>query len=289
MTQDRRRASGRVRSQSSDTVPKVYVERGEDGHYRALPPDEQKRLNSESQQEEQQYKLRRQERKELLDRIDLFERQQLEARNWISFAEIIDWRSRLGGDGSPNSEKEAVACRDLERELKTGVVFYRDGKSQVLLTSGDYLLSGLLLSDPLSLPADAWVTKEQWRGWEEVHGLNTLERLLRCCWIPREVCLRWCTDVPFDPKPSWVNPPHKQSGSPVLARGRAPGTSWAATDEVHFERMKKFMQDSEAPTIHSAATRVVNAGRVAGKGTTTSKVRRLSDGYREWSAARHSA
>lgn len=78
-----------------------------------------------------------------------------------------------------------------------------------------------------------------------------------------------------------------QAVKSVLVRGRAPGTSWAAADEPHFEQMKKLIDGGQVLSTHGAASTVVNRGHVAGKGERPSKIKRLCGGYKKWIAAAH--
>lgn len=150
--------------------------------------------------------VQRKQRRQLLrhQRLQQFEQQQLKSREWISFAEIIDWRSRDRKDGSLDVAKRKGVLSDLDSYLATGW-FIVDGRSQVMFLSPEHRIPKPLLNVQLST---RWrfVTSDQWVNWKSVHGLQTLhDQILHWCWIPREVCLRWCANVPFEPKPEWLN------------------------------------------------------------------------------------
>ena len=98
-----------------------------------LPKREQARIERKQQKGDRQRAEARALQRQQSELIAQFERQQLETKDWISFAEIIDWRSRQDTNGVPNAENEKVALDDLWREVSAGVIFYTDGRSNCSL------------------------------------------------------------------------------------------------------------------------------------------------------------
>jgi hypothetical protein len=175
----------------------VYVD--EKGN--PVSPSEQNRLEVEEKIRSSRRARQQRLNSARLERIAQFEQQQLSSREWISFAEIIDWRSRDRGDGSLSEEKKRATLNDLSMEVSAGNAFFDENRSQILLTSPLYRVSRTLLSNPWSLREEAWLTKERWVFWRDGPARD---QILTCCWIPRAACLRWATNVPFEPKPEWV-------------------------------------------------------------------------------------
>lgn len=190
---------------------------------------ERHRLNRANEQDriaragKLQTAARRAAERQRADLLARFERQQLETRDWISFAEIIDWRSRQGANGIPSADNERVALKDLWAEVSAGVIFYADDRSHILLTSLEYDLPDALLTNPSALPPTAWVTREKWLAWREIHPSDTINRLLKSCWGPRALCLKFAASVPFQPKPDWVREDEAQDGSVAIPSSRKRG------------------------------------------------------------------
>jgi hypothetical protein len=270
----------------------VYVD--EEGN--PVSPSKQKRLEVE----EKSRSLRRARQQRLnsarLERIAQFEQQQLSSREWISFAEIIDWRSRDRGDGSLSEEKKRATLNDLSMEISAGNAFFDENRSQILLTSPLYRVSRTLLSSPWSLREEAWLTKERWGFW---HDGPARDQILTCCWIPRAACLRWATNVPFEPKPEWlvhrasVQSPsmaeeadnmHKDEPAPKIAkpkpRGRKPGEgSYRNLDTPLLLKMRQLLSAGNAASAEEAARQV--ASRAHGGGSPDSKAERLARRFRK--------
>ena len=116
------------------------------------------------------------------DRIRRFEEDQRRKRDWISFVEIAEWYSELGGPVSP---KKAAALREQAyRMLESDLLarrFEEGGPSQVLfLFPGVDLTHGKMTSQRLQ---------------DAIHYNLDLEHgrsLLRHCWLPRDLFKRWC-------------------------------------------------------------------------------------------------
>jgi hypothetical protein len=194
-----------------------------------LPEREQARIEREQQEGDRQRAEARALERRQSELIARFERQQLETRDWISFAEMIDWRSRHGTNGVPSADNEKVALDDLWREVSAGVIFYTDDRSHILLASMDYDLTDALLTNPSELPPTAWVTRERWLTWREIHSDPTVERLLKYCWVPRDLCLKFAAGVPFRPKPDWVRNDRPQEGFAEAPPSRKRLTGTAVT------------------------------------------------------------
>ena len=185
-----------------------------------LPKREQARIEREQQEGDRRRAEARASERQQSELIEQFERQQLETRDWISFAEIIDWRARQDTNGVPNADNEKIALDDLWREVSAGVIFYTDGRSNILLTSLDYELTDALLTDLSALPATAWVTQERWIAWREIHSDDTLDHLLRSCWVPCNLCLKFAASIPFQSKSDWIRTdrPRDDDGKACVSR-----------------------------------------------------------------------
>ena len=205
-----------------------------------LPAREQTRIEREQEEGDRQRAEARALERQQSELIEQFERQQLKTKDWISFAEIIDWRSRQETNGVPCADNEKVALDDLWREVSAGVIFYTEGRSHILLTSLDYGLTDVLVTDLSALPDTAWVARERWLAWREIHTDRTIDRLLRSCWVPRDLCLKFAASVPFQPKPDWTGDHQAQNGH-VGAAARKAGAKarypWGVAEAFVHERM----------------------------------------------------
>jgi hypothetical protein len=167
-----------------------------------VSPKEQAFLEEERRNDDLQRDLKRRAQSLRDQRLIDFAKQRAIDRDWISFAEIVDWRSRHRTDGSIDPQKRLEAINDLIQELSFGTLFYRDGASSVLLTNPKLLDE---LSITLETPKSACIARERWSAWREILSSQSLEKqILVWCWIPRSVCLSWCANVPFEPKPEWI-------------------------------------------------------------------------------------
>jgi hypothetical protein len=175
----------------------------EDGH--PLANDEQERMRRENAREAARRARANRVFNARLALIAAFERQQLKRRDWISFAEIIEWRSRNRIDGSISEEKKQQTLDDLSREIAAGASFFEGGQSRVLFISPQYRVRRGILTDLSSAQEGNWVTRKRWLAWREIHSRSILrDEILILCWIPREICLNWCANLPFEPKPEWL-------------------------------------------------------------------------------------
>ena len=176
-----------------------------------LPKREQARIERKQQKGDRQRAEARALQRQQSELIAQFERQQLETKDWISFAEIIDWRSRQDTNGVPNAENEKVALTICGERFQQASSFTPTGGQ--LLTSLDSKLTDALLTDVSSLPATAWVTRERWLSWRDIGSDRTIDLLLRSCWVPRALCLKFAASIPFAPKPDWCSHPIEASVS----------------------------------------------------------------------------
>jgi hypothetical protein len=183
-----------------------------DGDGQPLPAAEQEWMRRENAREAGR---RARENSVFNARIALiheFERQQLEKREWISFAEIIDWRSRDRIDGSINEHKYQQTLDDLRREIAAGTFFFERGHPRILFISPQYRVRRGILADLSAANEGNWVSRQRWLAWAESHSPAILtDAVLMWCWIPRDICLTWCANLPFQPKPEW-NQSWKPSG-----------------------------------------------------------------------------
>jgi hypothetical protein len=196
---------------------------------------EQASLEEQAKVDQQKRERRRRRDRGRELRIAEFGRKQLAARDWISFAEIVEWRSRNRDDGFINEQKKEQAIYDLCRELSAGILFFDGQRSWILFASPKYRIPRTLLSDTLSVPDSAYLCRERWISWREFLSKKALQdEILMWCWIPRNVCLKWCANLPFEPKPEWIRlEPEKY----VAKRGRRPSYDWKLIRETVFEKM----------------------------------------------------
>jgi hypothetical protein len=239
-----------------------------------ISPSEQRRLEAEEKTRSHLKARKDRLNSARLERIAQFEQQQLSSRDWISFAEIIDWRSRDRADGSLSEEKRCAALNDLSAEISAGNVFFGDkNKSLILLTSPLYRVSRTLLSDPWALRVEAWLTKEQWGFWR---GGPARDQILTWCWIPRTACLRWATNVPFEPKPEWVERLVLSAPAADISTAASGKPKKLVGNEIaaEFERWRTIEnKDKPLPTFEE------DWAHMALRGVTKQKVVDLRKGY----------
>ena len=185
----------------------AYIATYLDNDGNPVSPEEQIRREAKEIEDSRQRDLRSKEQNIRRQWISDFANQREIDREWISFAEIIDWRSRKRTDGSIDPQSRLQAIEDLCSELSFGTRFYRNQPSSVLLLNPELLeeISPTLATNPRSMPSSAWVTKDRWKAWQDSPSKDALiEQVLMWCWIPLDVCLSWCSNMPFEPKPEWI-------------------------------------------------------------------------------------
>jgi hypothetical protein len=179
-----------------------------------LAPEEQERLRNRQLEDDA---LRDARQRELADRwmaITRFYEHQLVRRDWISIDDIIDWRSRDRETGVKREDFQIAALRDLDLAIRTGKYFFVGEQSRILLTFPFVDVPAALIEEPLTVPESCWLSRAQWQAQHELAPAqhddsepNRLKRLFRThlqwAWIPRELCLRWSKNVPFEPRPEW--------------------------------------------------------------------------------------
>jgi hypothetical protein len=116
------------------------------------------------------------------ERIRRFEEDQRRKREYISFVEIADWYSDLGG---PVSSKKAAALREqayrmLERDLRAGN-FEEGGRSRVRFVFPGFSWTHGKMTRK-------WLQDAIDNDWDGRHGRSYLEN----CWLPRKLFQRWC-------------------------------------------------------------------------------------------------
>jgi hypothetical protein len=178
--------------------------------------------------------------------IHEFERQQLEKREWISFAEIIDWRSRDRIDGLINEHKYQQTLDDLRREIAAGTFFFERGHPRILFISPQYRVRRGILADLSAANEGNWVSRQRWLAWAESHSPAILTDALMLCWIPRSVCLSWCANVPFEPKPDWTDRA-PTSGPSSTGPIKPTKLTWDQAKAAYADRRKELLP--KLPTI----------------------------------------
>ena len=138
------------------------------------------------------------------ERIRRFEEDQRRKREYISFVEIADWYSDLGG---PVSSKKAAALREqayrmLERDLLVGN-FEEGGRSRVR-----FVFSGVSWTH--GKMTRKWLQDVIDNDWDGRRGRSYLEN----CWLPRKLFQRWCGWHHLPKSPPRFEP---QESHPVLA------------------------------------------------------------------------
>jgi hypothetical protein len=199
-------------------------------------------------------------------------------RQWIGFWDIADWIASKRG--STDSRDEGLRQQGYS-DLLTAVLasqFKRGNKSLVL---------HVLPQTPLG-PGCLRLTTDRLRAWIDLHGTGMVsEQILPRCWVPRSLVQRWFErrrmvwpDV-FDPVESGEV---RAAVSRPRRRGPKPGTldRYGAADRALFNEIKRIMRVDRV-SVSAAATRLADAGKIAGVGTSVSRAKRLAERYRRQS------
>jgi hypothetical protein len=180
------------------------------------------------------------------ERIRRFEEDQRRKREYISFVEIADWYSDLGGPVSP---KKAAALREqayrmLERDLLAGN-FEEGGRSRVR-----FVFPGVSWTD--GKMTRKWLQDAIDNDWDGRRGRSYLEN----CWLPRNLFERWCAwhNLPKSPprfQPSQdsrarvspdersdLNTQPSKPPKPSNRGGRPPAVDWEALKYALREEIK---------------------------------------------------
>ena len=192
-----------------------------------LAPEEQERLRKLQLEDDKRRDASQRQRADCLKSITLFKKQR---RDWISIHDIIDWRSRDRETGAMCEDFQIAALRDVDLAIRTGKYFFVGEQSRILLTLPFVDLPAALIEEPLTLPECYWLSRAQWQVQHELAPAqrdesepNRLKRLFRThlqwAWIPRELCLRWSKNVPFVPRPEWLEGMAQEAASSDCAGG----------------------------------------------------------------------
>jgi hypothetical protein len=189
------------------------------------------------------------------DRIRRFKEEQRWKREYISFVEIADWYSDVGG---PVSSKKAAILREhadrmLESDLLAGL-FEEGGRSRVL-----FLCPGVSWTH--GRMTHQWLQDAIDNNYDGEHGRS----YLRHCWLPRKPFQHWCRWHHLPESPPRFKP---QKNHPVLAPTARDETAAIKVVASHLRRN---------PQLKSAEARSLCRGF------------KLSDRafqYRVWPAAR---
>jgi len=182
---------------------------------RPLPPEEQERLWQEQVAHDAVRHASQRESRHRLEAIARFKNQQAIERDWISIDDVVDWRSRDRMTGAAREDYRLAVLEDLDLAIRTGRYFFVDEQSRILLTFPFVDVPEALNSDPLKLPRQYWLSQADWLAQHELSPpqpgeseADELKRLLgshlQWAWIPRELCLLWAENVPFEPRPEWL-------------------------------------------------------------------------------------
>jgi hypothetical protein len=274
---------------------KVYLDKAG----RPLPSDEQEKLRQRQLEDDALIDATQRDRKKALANIARFKEQQLLRRDWIAICDVVDWRSRDRAIGVEREDYRLAALRDIDLAIRTRRHFFENGQSRILLTFPLEDVPESLIEHPLALPQQYWLSQAYWLAQHELASPQPdeteaakLERLfksvLQWAWIPRELCLHWSDNVPFEPRPEWfteissttiarVQP--AQPRTKRKSRGKKPGQgSYSALDAPRLLEMKQLLSQGKAASVEEAARQV--ASRAHGFGTVESKAERLARRFR---------
>jgi hypothetical protein len=196
-----------------------------------LPSEEQERLwqaqiESDAARDASQIEKRNRELA-----IERFRRQQAIEHDWISLDDVVDWRSRDRVTGVAREDYRLGALKDIDLAIRTGRYFFVDSQSRILLTFPFVDVPQGLYEDPLTLPQQYWLYQNEWLAGPELYSLRPgeteadhlqmlfLTSYLKWAWIPRDLCLLWSKNVPFEPRPEWLENYHPER--PPISREEA--------------------------------------------------------------------
>jgi hypothetical protein len=175
------------------------------------------------------------------ERIRRFEEDQRRKRESISFVEIADWYSDLGGPVSP---KKAAALREqaysmLERDLLAGN-FEEGGRSQVL-----FLFPGV---------TNRRMTRQRLQesidnNYDGRRGRSYLEN----CWLPRKLFQRWCGWHHLPQSAARFRPSQEMIRAPVSPEGakRSPEPPMPVPILVPLPASKLVVDAVDQPEVSS--------------------------------------
>jgi hypothetical protein len=128
-------------------------------------------------------------------RMERFAQTQLRKREWLNFEEIAELCSELNGSGVPNEAARENACRNLERDLRSGD-FEENGRSRVLYLHPSTVRTRMTrewLQDAIQYNYDGQQGRSQYLPW---------------CWIPRGMYECWAPKHSLPSSPPRFRPEH---------------------------------------------------------------------------------
>jgi hypothetical protein len=231
------------------------------------------------------------------DRIRRFAERQRRRRDWISFGEIAEWCSELGGSIVSDEDARAGAYEKLQADLMAGD-FEEAGKTRIL-----YLHPWTPL---------AKMTRDRARDFMERAPPETQRsEYWDHCWISRHLFHRWLakhnlptspsrfkplTEAPATSKPSAPNAKDRSqcaaSRKPTTPapqntktgrgrRGPEPGTldRFRDVDRALYRDIERIIR-KDRKSVSAAALELAEAGKVKGPGTATSRAKRLATRFK---------
>jgi hypothetical protein len=163
------------------------------------------------------------------ERIRRFEEEQRRKREWISFAEIAEWFSELGGAG-PNEASRELAYKMLEQDLLEGR-FEEGGRPRVR-----FVFPGVSRTHGYMRPR--WLQDAIDNDYDNNRGRSYLEN----CWLPRNLFERWC---------QWHHLPKSPPRFEPTDRGLQPAQ---ATRQPQRERARCALKALFGSAVPNAAT-----------------------------------
>jgi hypothetical protein len=191
--------------------------------------------------------------------IERFKERQRRVREWISFAEIAEWRSKEDSSIVPNEEKSAAAYEMLASDLLAGE-FEEKGRSLVL-----YLHRAVTKYRMTT----AWLQDAIAHNYDGDHGRSGY---LAHCWLPRRLFDHWiakhglpASPPRFEPAglatspelcPSGGQPPSK-APYPAVAPAQRRGPRRVKREKVK-EAMRAALRDGRLTVAALRDTREKN-------------------------------
>jgi len=137
--------------------------------------------------------------------IENFTRNQRLKRDWINFAEIMDWFADLAGPQGSSENSRAKAYQMLQQDLLDGD-FEQNGRSAVRL---------------LHPRMNRRMQPEYLRSILDTHGEAAIRsNVLPYCWIPRRLFEEWCAKHHLPTSPPRFQANHRNINPPTAEEYR---------------------------------------------------------------------
>jgi hypothetical protein len=123
-------------------------------------------------------------------------------REWINFADMADWCSRMPGDVARDRTRQAQGFLDLLDAVLAGE-FDQAGRCRV-----GYLPGATTIAEPLRLHLQVDYLRD-------CRDAGAASAVLADCWAPRVLCLRWFKARGIKPPPGLHDREAKPAASPT--------------------------------------------------------------------------